>query len=108
MNGGRTHWADDDVPAPATDEHTAFLDDEAVVYLVDSARSVLLNRSAAVIWSLVDGFRTVAGIVDEVVARYAIDRHRVSHDLDDSLTALEGLGLLSRFSRSSSINLSTG
>jgi len=55
---------------------------------------VVLRGPALAIWSLVDGTRTEAQIVDQLVETLGAEREVVARDTSDFLATLRGLGLL--------------
>jgi hypothetical protein len=53
-----------------------------------------LNRVAAFVWERLDGERTVATIVDEVVERFDVERPRAERDTLDLVETLLALGAI--------------
>lgn len=51
-----------------------------------------LSRVAAFIWEQLDGTRTVADVVDAVVARFEVERERAEADTLELLETLAGIG----------------
>jgi hypothetical protein len=51
-----------------------------------------LNETAAFIWALLDGKRTVGDIRDHVVAEFEIDKVEAEADLRELLAQLEAIG----------------
>jgi hypothetical protein len=75
-------------PAPTASVEVENLDNDACLYRPDIDEVVVLNHSAADIWRLADGSRTVDQIADELAARYGgevsamlVDVQTVVHDL---------------------------
>lgn len=84
---------DDTVPQRAEGVLTAFLDGEAVLYLVDQARPVLLNTTAAAVWAAIDGTATVAEIATLLADLYEIDPSEVYDDVKTAVRRLRELRL---------------
>ena len=70
------------------------LDGEAVLFEVATLRIMHLNQSAALIWQLCDGSRTVAEIRDMLVAAYPDAAPTIPSDLYSALTRLIQTGAL--------------
>lgn len=83
------------VPHQAERISVASFDGEAVLYDADNARPFLLNSSAAAVWGLIDGRRSVLQIADALSLEFSAERALVFSDVVDGLVALDGLGLLS-------------
>lgn len=62
--------------------------------LVAAERGLVLGGSAPAILALVDGQRTVAEVVDALLATHEVDRLRVQHEVSALLDALRTRGLL--------------
>ncbi len=60
----------------------------AVLVNLDTAGAVALNPTALLVWQLVDGRRTIAGIAAEVATRF---RDVPPHLVDDVAALLTGL-----------------
>lgn len=71
------------------------LDDETVLLNLHTEEYYSLDDVGSHIWQLVDGNRTVAQIVDAVVAEYAADHAQVTTDTCDLLDELAREGLIS-------------
>jgi len=82
------------VPVPSPHVCAAFLDDEAVLYDVRTARPVLLNTTAAAVWATIDGVLTVAQISSVLADRYATDPGTVAPDVEHAIDRFGALGLL--------------
>ncbi|MDO8392259.1 MAG: PqqD family protein [Actinomycetota bacterium] len=89
-------FADDLVPQPAPFVRTAFLDDEAVLYLVHETRAVLLNPTAAVVWAAIDGETSVAEIAALLAETFHAQPATVRDDVELVLRHLMELGALAR------------
>ena len=55
-----------------------------------------LNETAAYIWSLIDGQRTMREIRDEVVAEYEVEEQEAEQDLLELLSQMESFGGVER------------
>ena len=88
--------SDDLVLRAAPGVCTAFLDDEAVLYLVPQAHSALLNPTAAAVWAAIDGETSVAGIVGVLAETFHTRPAAVRADVDRVLRHLLELGALTR------------
>ena len=84
---------DETVPRRAESVLTAFLDGEAVLYLVDEARPVLLNTTAAAVWAAIDGTATVAEIAALLADLYETDPAAVRDDVKSAVQRLRELRL---------------
>jgi hypothetical protein len=69
---------------------SAELDGELVLYDEDRRRLIVLNETAALVWSSCDGTRTVGEMIDEIAAAYTMERENVAEDvtglIDDLMT----------------------
>jgi len=80
------------VPSPAV---TAYqLDDDLVLYDTRTAEAHVLNLSAAKIWQLCDGSRSISDLADELSRSYALDPARAQADVDELVSSLQAAGLL--------------
>ncbi len=73
------------VPAPRKDFHLAEMDGESLLYCHEKMTMVYLNESAAVIWRLCDGQRTVGQIVDVLKSAYPSLSHQIDADVCDTI-----------------------
>ena len=64
--------------------------------LADMRRVYVLHGSGEFIWERFDGTRPLAGIVDDVVAGFDVDRARAGADLDELIAALLETGLIEK------------
>lgn len=83
---------------PPVKKHEAFnettIDGEIVVLNLADGAFFSLTGTAAAIWTLIDGARDRASILDELVYRYGEDRNLIAPDLDAFLAELAGAGFL--------------
>lgn len=70
------------------------LDDDLVLYDTRTTQAHILNLSAAKIWALCDGSRSVSELADELVTTYALDRSLVQTDVRELVGSLHAAGLL--------------
>jgi hypothetical protein len=81
-------WKDEDRPKTASSCHVRELGGEKVVYDPETHEVVVLNRTAAFIFDLCDGSRTVAELEAALCARYAAPRAVLRRDLEATLASL--------------------
>ena len=81
-------WKDDDRPKTAPSCHVRALGKEKVVYDPQTHEVVVLNRTAAFIFELCDGSRTVAELEAALCERYAAPRDVLRRDLQATLASL--------------------
>jgi hypothetical protein len=82
------------IPRPTADVATEVIDDEVLLYQPQHTRAIYLNATAAVIWGLVDGRRTVDDIVTLIDGRYPDAGADVVADVCATLAQLQENGLL--------------
>jgi len=70
------------------------VDDELVLYDPRQGQGFVLNPTAARIWSLCDGSRTVAAVAAELAAAYALGDEQALSDVCACLEDLRRAGLL--------------
>ena len=81
-------------PMPAHGYRIEELDGELLLYQPETRHIAYCNASAALVWRLCDGRRTVQDIVDLLAAAYPDDAARVSPDVDEILARLAAEGLV--------------
>ena len=69
------------VPTPRQDYHLSEMEGEFLLYSHEKMRTIYLNETAATIWRLCDGQRTVAGIVDFLRAVYPSAARQLEGDV---------------------------
>jgi PqqD family protein of HPr-rel-A system len=84
-----------DRPIPDSDVTAYQLDDELVLYDARTTAAHVLNASAARIWELCDGTRTLPELADALSATYALDPQRAQTDVSELVVSLSAAGLLS-------------
>lgn len=82
------------VPAPAASVSTAVFTGEVVLYDERTCRPLLLNVSAASVWLLLDGRRTLADVVAAVAADFGVELTAVADDVAATIAEFVSLGLL--------------
>ena len=80
------------VPHPVVSAYP--LDDELIVFDSRSAEAHVLNPTAAFLWSLCDGKHNVEGLVQALVAAYALRSTQAEADVTEFLGELRGAGLM--------------
>lgn len=71
------------------------IDDEIVVMHLDSGEFFSLTGTAAAIWRLIDGTRDRAALIHTLAAEFDGEERQVSTDVDEFLTQLRKIGLVS-------------
>jgi hypothetical protein len=84
----------DRVPQRTRELHLEPLDGELLLYHPALTRAIRLNPSAARVWQLCDGTRSVQQITDALCGAYPDEASTIAHDVDDTLTRLEREGAL--------------
>lgn len=82
------------VPASVAHVSTATFEGETVLYDSVRCRPFLLNVSAAAVWGMVDGTRTLAEIVTAVAAQFGADPALVEPDVRAAVADFTALELL--------------
>jgi hypothetical protein len=81
-------------PAPQREVSAYPLDDELVVYDTRLSQAYVLNSTAARIWSLFDGSRSVESVAGEIAADYALGFDQALADVRELVDDLQRAGLL--------------
>jgi len=76
------------------------MDDECVLYRLGAQKAIHLNESAALIWRLCDGSRTLQEITDLLKAEYPTSEPEVAADVGDTIDLLHREGALLEVSNS--------
>lgn len=79
------------VPAKGLVEYE--VEDELVLYDPRTDGTHVLNGTAAIVWFLVDGERTVAEVESELADLYRLDRSAVAADVSNVLQGFRRAGL---------------
>lgn len=85
---------DGDRPRPAPDVEIDVLDGEAVVFHLATLQILHLNRSAALIWHLCNGRRTVAEICSVLADAYPDEATQIALDVARTVRVLQEKGAL--------------
>lgn len=85
---------DEDRPRPAAGYRLEVLDDEVLAYSTGAETLVRLNATAAALWALCDGERTVGQILDLLAEAWPDQPEAVRRDAREALAALVGGGVL--------------
>ena len=96
--------AEDAIEVALTEYDTCYQKDPSVVFRQIAGEAILvpirrnvgdlesiytLNETAARVWELIDGERSVRAILDEIVAEYQVERDEAARDLRELLAGLE-------------------
>jgi len=84
----------DEIPTPCRDFTIEHLEGETILYRHSLKKMIYLNESAAVVWTLCDGRRTVADIVDLLVKNYPGVADTVAADVKEVIADLTREGAL--------------
>ena len=71
----------DFVPKPAADIEAEVVEGEVLLYHPQQTRAIYLNPTAAVVWALCDGTRSVRDIIELVEECYPRSGQRVADDI---------------------------
>lgn len=71
------------------------LDGELLLYHLDQTTTVYLNNSAALVWHLCDGTRTIADIISLLQAEFPDAANEITADVEDAVEQLQQAGALS-------------
>ena len=80
----------DRVPKPKAGIELADLDGETLLYSADRLTMVYLNESAAVVWRLCDGERTVSEIIEVLAEAYPEVAQSIGTEVPDVIDRLVG------------------
>jgi len=83
----------DHVPKAATDVEIEVVDSEVLLYHPQQTRAVYLNPTAAVVWGLCDGRRSVGDIIRVIGESYP-DADSLTDDVLAALNQLQESGVL--------------
>jgi hypothetical protein len=81
-------------PAPSEDVLTAHLEGEAVLLHMETKNYHRLNATAALMWKGLERGLSPEAVLDEVLARYDVDRATAAAELDRLLAELGQRGLV--------------
>ena len=83
-----------DRPIPESDVTAYPLDDELVLYDARTTVAHVLNPSAAKIWELCDGSRTLPELAQALSLTYGLDPQRAETDVSELVGTMRASGLL--------------
>jgi Coenzyme PQQ synthesis protein D (PqqD) len=81
------------IPKPASDIETEIVEGEVLLYHPQGTRAVYLNSTAAIIWGLCDGRRSVREIIRLISESYP-DAEKLANDVIVTLRHLQESGAL--------------
>jgi Coenzyme PQQ synthesis protein D (PqqD) len=84
----------DHIPVPANNVETEVIDGEVLVYHPQQTRAVYLNPTAAVVWGLCDGNRSVREIIRTIDESYPDAGASLTEDVLVTLNQLQESGIL--------------
>lgn len=84
----------DRIPVPAADVETEIVEGEVLLYHPRQTRAVYLNPTAAVVWGLCDGRRSVREIVRIIAESYPDADANLTDDVLATLDQLRENGVL--------------
>ncbi len=88
------HATIDRIPKPTADVEMEVVEGEVVLYHTGQTRAVYLNPTAAMIWRLCDGKRSVREIIRMIVSSYPEAAMTVADDVLMALKELQENGIL--------------
>jgi Coenzyme PQQ synthesis protein D (PqqD) len=84
----------DHIPVPTNNVETEVIDGEVLVYHPQQTRAVYLNPTAAVVWGLCDGNRSVREIIRTIDESYPDASASLTEDVLVTLNQLQESGIL--------------
>jgi pyrroloquinoline quinone biosynthesis protein D len=82
------------VPIPRRGFRVEAMGGETLIYRHSMRKAIYLNESAAVIWQLCDGRRTIKEIVDALAEAYPGERDELAMDVNEAVERLHREGAL--------------
>jgi coenzyme PQQ biosynthesis protein PqqD len=82
------------VPARRRGFHVQAMDGETLIYRHAAKKAIYLNETAAVIWELCDGERSIKEIVDALTEAYPETRDEIVVDVIEAVERLHREGAL--------------
>jgi len=83
------------VPTPPRGVRMHAMDGETLIYRHATMKAIYLNDTAAVIWQLCDGGRSIKEIVDILAEAYPGERDELAADVNETVERLYREGALS-------------
>jgi hypothetical protein len=84
----------DHIPVPAADVAVEVVDGEVLLYHPQQSRAVYLNSTAAVVWGLCDGSRSVREIIRVIGEGYPDAGANLTEDVLVTINQLQESGVL--------------
>lgn len=72
------------------------LGDELVILDADGTKLITLNETAAAIWEMLDGQKSIQRVVERLVASYSVDEATAREDVVETARRFLSEGLVSR------------
>jgi hypothetical protein len=82
------------VPCPSPGVDLELVGDEVLMYNPEATRAVYLNPTAALVWGMCNGERTISDIIAVLAESYADAKHVLAEDVVTALNHLEENGVL--------------
>ena len=83
-----------DIPRRVAGAREDEVDGELLIYLPEATRAVYLNGSAATIWGLCDGARTLASMVEILAGAYPDAADNINADVVETIEQLRAAGII--------------
>lgn len=100
--------APNSIPVPRKDFVFSQMDGEALLYRHSVNKTIHLNESAAAVWQLCDGERTVQQLVDVLADAFPDARAEIAGDVHQAVDELYAEGALRLESRPAAANKESG
>ncbi|MGO9357552.1 MAG: PqqD family protein [Xanthobacteraceae bacterium] len=84
----------DRIPVPADHVETELVDNEVLLFHPRQTAAVYLNATAAMVWGLCDGVRTVADIIALLEGAYPDAGASIVADVEDAFQSLHKDGMI--------------
>jgi Coenzyme PQQ synthesis protein D (PqqD) len=81
-------------PRHAADFSLRQFEDEILLFDPGSATVIWLNQTAALLWCLCDGERSVVEMIDLLCETYPLESGRLRSDVEEAIDLLSGHGAL--------------
>ncbi len=81
-------------PRQAADVVSELIDDEVLLYHPTSTTAVYLSATAALVWSLCDGSRSVDEITEIIAGNFPASAGSVAADVAEALAQLQQAGVV--------------
>jgi hypothetical protein len=84
----------DSIPTPIEHFLAERLDEDVLLYHPGRTKTIRLNQTASLIWTLCDGKRTIGQITALLAASFPDDQDRILNDVEAALQRFAGEGAL--------------